>query len=273
MHNETSGNSYFEQMLEEDAFTYLIESSRPNVPSYELDINPVSLCGRILSIREQIAREFSRDLDVIADMSGTMLDTYYDNLKKKYRSSSASDNNDDYGQVDVKQSAKLLFLQFGVDHDMADSSDLKPSPLRSGNFDLLILLCTQEAIHRVLNGDGELATTSNDKSSNMQFLRNFYSNRIGTHFTGSNWYGRADDFMEELVATPPSVVQLQDEECGLIDPEGIVRSILTRREEVASEWLDLALDTPDLHSGMKRRQLNKLMGIDDTSMSENNSFQ
>jgi hypothetical protein len=253
-------DSYFEKLLDEESFTYLVQSTRSYVPTYELEINPASLCARIISVREQIAREFAKDLDVIADMSENMLETYFEGMKW---------DADAAERVDVGQ-ANLLFLQLGVGPDLQTGSDYKPSPLRSGNFDLLILMATQESIHRVLNDAAASEDITIDKSS-VQFLRNFYSQRLGTHFTGSNWYGRADGFLEELLATSPSVVQLQDEVSGLVDPVGVVRAILKEREQVSLEWLELALDVPQSHASIKRRQLNKLMGVDNY-MGEN-SFQ
>jgi hypothetical protein len=246
--------SYFERLLQEPGVTYLIESSRPLVPTYELDINPASLCSRLISVREQIAREFVRDLDVIADMSGNMMNSYYERMKEQ--------KGDDEGQVDFEHT-NLLFLEMSVDSDYA------PSPLRKGNFDLLVSLTTQESIHRVLNDGSAREDDSPDKSS-IQFLRNFYAQRIGSHFTGSNWYGRADNFLEELLSSPPRVVQLQDEQCGLVDPIRVVELILKEREKVALEWLELSLDVPKSHTDIKRWQLNKLMGYDTTA---DNSFQ
>lgn len=238
--------SYFEKLLKEPGVTYSIESSRPHVPDYELEINPASLCSRIISVREQISLEFAKDLDVIADMSGSMLQNYFDKVKTQM---------DGDQQVGVER-PNLLFLEIPVDNNLP-----KPSPLRKGNFDLLTLLTTQESIHRILNDASKDVNDFPDRSS-VQFLRNFYTQRIGTHFTGSTWYGRADDFLEELLTSNPCVTQLKDEECGLVDPIRVAELILNERERVALEWLEIALDVPMSHSQIKRWQLNRLMGID-----------
>mmetsp|Transcript_16418 Transcript_16418/g.47031 ORF Transcript_16418/g.47031 Transcript_16418/m.47031 type:complete len:404 (+) Transcript_16418:97-1308(+) len=224
-------DSYFEQLLQEDGVTYSIESSRPNVPSYELEINPASLCSRLISVREQIAKEFVNDLDVIAEMSAAMMQRYLDS----------------HGTGEMEDS-NLLFLEGDYEYT--------PSPLRKGNFDLLLTITTQEAIHRVLNDE---AFQQSDKSS-VLFLRNFYLNRIPTHFSGSNWYGKAEGFLSELLKSSPSVVQLQDEDCDLVDPLRVADLILIKREQVAEEWLELALDVPESHTDIKRMQFNRLMG-------------
>lgn len=236
--------SYFIKLLQEPGVTYSIESSRPYVPNYELEINPASLCSRLISVREQLAREFVNDLDVISEISGQMLPNYFEKVKQ-------GDEQAGIGRPN------LMFLDMSVHEDYA------PSSLRKGNFDLLVLLATQESIHRVLNDAANRADGSPDKSS-VQFLRNFYTQRLGSHFTGSNWYSRADDFLDELLKSPASVVQLQDEECGLVDPVRVVELILKEREELALEWLEIALDAPKSHTEIKRWQLNRLMGIDTT---------
>lgn len=230
-------DSYFEQLLQEEGFTYVIESTRPHVPSYELEINPASLCSRLISVREQIAREFVNDLDAIAEMSGAMMQRYLDSSRG----------------AGVMENPNLMFLENSV------HLDYSPSPLRKGNFDLLLTLTTQEAIHRILNDDETFTSQQSDKSSKL-FLRNFYAHRIGTHFTGSNWYGRAEDFLTELLMSSPTVMQLQDEDCDLVDPLRVADLVLKKREEVAEEWLEMALDAPESHTDIKRMQFNRLMG-------------
>jgi hypothetical protein len=232
-------DSFYEQLLQEEDVFYCIQSSSPYVPDYDLDINPASICSRIISVREQISREFVKDLDVIADMSGQMLESYWEKVKMQK-------NSDEQVQVDR---TNLLFLEFSPDRD----SDYMPSPLRKGNFDLLTLLTTQESIHRVLNNPELRADNS--------FLRNFYAKRIGTHFTGSGWYSRADDFLEELLRTPPSMIQVRDSETALVDPMRVVELLLEEREKVATDWIELAMAAPESHVEIKRWQLNRLMGI------------
>lgn len=219
---------YFEQLLQQPILEYTIESSRPHVPSYTLDIVPASLCSRLISVREQIAREFVNDLDAIAEFSLTVMETYY----RQQRQSNNNNNNDKLERM------PRYFLERN------DYEDYMPSPLRKGNFDLLLAITTQEAIHRTLN---RLCTNSNNNNKNrdkndddddyclvegspdsvsVQFLRNFYVQRIGSHFTGSNIYGWADDFLDELLQTlPRSVVQLQDSKSGLVDPERLLEMI------------------------------------------------
>eukprot|EP00980_Cylindrotheca_fusiformis_P027505 scaffold20791_cov137-Cylindrotheca_fusiformis.AAC.4 len=236
-------DSYFEKLLDEPDITYYVESNRPQVPDYELEIKPASVCSRLISVREQIAREFARDLDSIIDISKSFIHDYFEHKGKKETDQEGYRTN-------------LLFLDAIVDDDYL------PSPLRKGNFDLLILLVTQESIHRVLNSEDDTV----DRSS-FRFLRNYYAERIGSHFSGNNWYGRADEFLDELISTSPCVSQLQDEECDLVDPVRVAEYILRARERVALEWLEVALDAPNAHLEIKRLQLQRLMGNGEHSQS------
>lgn len=256
--------TYFSKLLQEPGETYIVESASPYVPDYDLDINPASLCARMVSVREQIAREFVRDLDVVQSMGGHTLQSYKENLQeqqqKRQENATAADDADDPG---IKiQRENLLFLDYNSNKD----SDYAPSPLRKGNFDLLCLLTTQESIHRVLNG-----YTSNSKSSGKQptdadkvahyFLRNFYQARRVSHFSGSQRYGRADDFLEELLSTAPSLITVHEGVTLMVDPNHVAEIVLKEREAVAQEWKEMAANAPQEHMEIKRLQLNLLMGI------------
>jgi hypothetical protein len=248
-------DSYFSKLLEQPMEIYIIESHSKYVPEYEMEIKPASLCARIVSVRDQIAREFTRDLDVIAAMGGHTLESYHESLLN--RRDQISNSNDDVAGVSNQVKLKrenLFFLEFNANVD----SDYAPSPLRKGNFDLLVLLSTQESIHRVLNDpdrqDGVEKVTN-------YYLRNFYAQRLVSHFSGAQRYGRADDFLEELLGTAPSVIQLSDGATTLIDTHSIAELILKEREVVASEWKELARNVPHEHMEIKRLQLNLLMGI------------
>jgi len=220
-------NSFFEQLLQEETVSYRVESTRSHVPSYDIEINPASLCSRLVSVREQLAREFVIDLDAIMEMSETMTTRYRDGKLEK---------------------PNLFFLESSVHEDYT------PSPLRKGNFDLLLTLTTQEAIHRILNSED-----SGPRKSTVTFLYDFYQQRIETHFTGSNWYGRAEDFLEQLLQTPPATIQIQEDDLALIDPMQVAELILTKREQVAEEWLELALDVGQSHTEIRRWQLSRLL--------------
>lgn len=260
--------SYFAKLLEQPIETTRIESSSRYIPSYDLEINPPRLCSRIISVREQVAMEFVKDLGVIERMGEMTLERYWESLRElRSRTESQAENegrNTSAAAVSLHdepvrfQRENLLFLEFSADDE---SSDEAPSPLRKGNFDLLVLLATQEAIHRFLNRERKSPA---DQASHY-FLRNFYWQRLDSHFTGSKRYGRADDFLEDLLQQAPRMIQVptgRDETVtSLIDPLSIAERILIEREQVARDWRESARNVPQAHMQIKRMQLNLLMGI------------
>jgi hypothetical protein len=96
---------------------------------------------------------------------------------------------------------------------------------------------------------------------------------------GSVPYGRADDFVEELLWQPPRLVRVPPSLAGdprqqqgrdplmsglfsyrLVDPLRLAEAILRQREVVAAEWRQAAVEAPFQHMSIKRMQLNLLMG-------------
>jgi hypothetical protein len=235
--------SYFKQLLEQPTETFVVESSAKYIPDYDLDIDPSSLCSRIISVREQISKEFVRDLQVISEMGGKTLEWYWESLKQKH---------DDDTKVTI-QRENLLFLELSADAN----SDLAPSPLRKGNFDLLVLLCTQESIHRVLQHE---ARQDGPERATNEFLRAFYQDRMH-YFRGPQNYGRADDFVEELLSATPRMITIAEGVTHLIDPTRIAEVLLNQRKEVALEWKQVAADSPKEHMEIQRMRLNRIMGV------------
>jgi hypothetical protein len=245
--------SYFLDLLQEKKEVWTIQSTKAHIPTYDLEINPPSLCGRMISVREQIAKEWAKDLGVIASMSRRVMESYFEKLRQQSDGGHPAD-----GAIHIERQAiqDLLFLEWSPD----EGSDLAPSPLRQGNFDLLVLMTTQEAIHRVLNKKEQIEAPSD--AASCHFLETFYSERLPTHFIGGQRYGRSDEFLEELLSTPPSMITLDSERSAFIDPMRVTEMILTEREGVALEWQAISRGSPDEHFGIRRIMLNKLMGID-----------
>jgi hypothetical protein len=245
-------DSYFQTLLEQPKKEYLIESGLKYIPDYEMEINPPSLCTRMISVREQIAREFVHDLKILSHMGDDFMAAYWDGIK----------NGNDGDPLRTGISAELLFLD--------DERDYAPSPLRKGNFDLIALMATQESIHRLLNndpkgeggGEEESLTQQSLSKSNRQYLSHFYLQRLVSHFTNRQPYGQWTKFLLELLQSSPTVSMSAD---SIVDPTRIVEQILTVRQAVALEWRVRAMEVPDLHVTIKRLQLDLLMKSYDTS--------
>eukprot|EP00531_Pseudo-nitzschia_arenysensis_P005077 CAMPEP_0116123338 /NCGR_PEP_ID=MMETSP0329-20121206/4695_1 /TAXON_ID=697910 /ORGANISM="Pseudo-nitzschia arenysensis, Strain B593" /LENGTH=267 /DNA_ID=CAMNT_0003617247 /DNA_START=277 /DNA_END=1077 /DNA_ORIENTATION=+ len=73
--------NYFESMLEQPTDVWVIASDQPHIPDYTWEIDPNSLCSRILSVREQLSKEFAKDLQAVSDMGGQTFDWYWERLK------------------------------------------------------------------------------------------------------------------------------------------------------------------------------------------------
>lgn len=129
------------------------------------------------------------------------------------------------------------------------------SPYRKGNFDLLILLMTQESVHRVLRDYREARS---EREVSFAWLREFYVQRVTSHFDGDQKYGRADDFVDELLLSSPAMREV-DGKVELVDPQRVAEEILSKRSEVAQEWKDIATTIPEEHTELRKALFAKQM--------------
>lgn len=216
---------------------------------FNIDIDPVSLTSRILSVREQIANEWVTDLDVLAAANEGILESYF-KIAKEERS-----KKDD----ELAASPQSAFERTAVNilGDNINFQSSANSPFRKGNFDLLYNLCTQASIHRVLR---EYREEGDAKKVPFAWLRDFYSDRVTEYFDGNQSYGRADDFIEELLLSSPSVVYTDNRKAGLVDPMGLAEEIIQKRREIVVEWKELMASVPQDHTdGIRRILLEKQM--------------
>mmetsp|Transcript_7582 Transcript_7582/g.10985 ORF Transcript_7582/g.10985 Transcript_7582/m.10985 type:complete len:481 (+) Transcript_7582:58-1500(+) len=267
-------DSYFLSLLKERSVTFVVESDVKHIKDYDLDINPASLCSRILSVRSQIMGEWYRDLNVIITMGGRTMESYWDNIREA-RESRKKDADDDTEDISKRNDStdnnmdvavgitreSLFFLEF----DATAMTDTPPSPLRKGNFDLLVLMSTQEAIHRVLNKMDQECEVNDENfcESTRDYLKSFYSMRILSHFSGNQKYGRAEDFLEELLMSSPKIMEDEkNNKAVLIDPLNIAERILKERTRVAFEWQEITQENSEELTEIRRQQMNCMMGID-----------
>jgi hypothetical protein len=292
---------------------------------FEIDIDPPSLVARIVSVRDQIADEWTADLATLIKANDMILDSYHamqgaqreeeaanqgDSSKNKLKSTEegktvvpvalddVDDDEDDDDEEEENDDDEDECVKYGdgtddcVDGDSlavpysgnayeetSKDKSLKPkaydrtpmlilgnnivqdgrpsSPYRKGSFDLLGLLATQESIHRVLR---KYKHSGDERDVSYQWLRQFYVSRVTTFFDGSQEYGRADDFLEELLLTAPSMREM-DGKLGLIDPMRIAEDIIATRTEVAQEWRGIVTNVPTVdHAELRKYVLAIRMG-------------
>ena len=256
---------------------------------FEIDIEPPSLVTRILSVRQQIAQEWVTDLQTLQTVNGQILASYHartsqmrDEEECAADSSSgggptATTTNEDCGPADTmhirEQSGGAAFdrnagyyMVNKITEEM-ETSGRTSSHLRQGNFDLLALLATQEALHRVLRDYQE---AGEERSVSHKWLKQFYTDRLRKYFDGDGEWHRADDFLQELLSTPPSTVELSGStsgggaaqaQIGLVDPLRIAQDLLEARARVINEWQAIMRDeVPRDHMELQKSILAVRMG-------------
>lgn len=234
-----------------------------------ISIDPVNLANRILSVREQIAKEWCMDLDVLMQANDEILDSFFHRVKSDIPSVSGGMN-----PTPTEAFDKTAFFKMD---SISRASHTLSSPLRRANFDLMYNLCTQAAIHRILRAhkkECEHRNKYNNKKSggiqdsslftskdwNILFLKQFYMDRVEEYFDGNLEYGQADSFMDELLQTSPRIMSFSNlfgvvsggttsttsgsssssssttTISGLIDPVGAAELIIEMRNVVAKDW-------------------------------------
>lgn len=267
----------------------IYQSLEKRFVEFRIDIDPVSIVSRIVSVREQIAREWCDDLQTMRMANEMILASYHDThlsarddeewFEMSSRDKSNLEGRDEQNSYPLNEDVEYLIQKRSSAFDRNVTNILltnslsfteqASSPLRQGNFDLLCLLVTQESIHRVLQEYAERGSRQ-DQSVSHEWFRNFYYARISTYFDGPQKYGRADDFIEELLREPPKVSPIpssivghsgqRNTQMGLIDPLRIAEDLIRMRTRVTKDWQDIVQQVPLDHMTLRRELLNQQMG-------------
>jgi hypothetical protein len=154
-----------------------------------------------------------------------------------------------------------------LEQSMNDGDAQPSSYLRQGNFDLLMLLATQEAVHRTLR---MYQQAGEERAVSCTWLQSFYTERLRTYFDGNGEWHRADSFLDELLTRPPSMVELSQSsssqsssqvQIGLVDPLRIVTDILQARAKVVDDWQSIMQnEVPSDHMELQKSILAVRMG-------------
>ena len=243
---------------------------------FHVDIDPPSLVTRIMSVREQLSTEWMLDLQTILDTNDDVLTKYQEHRENEQQATDNMEESDATAKAKQelekliskpdkdheRPQEKLVFDQSAMMNFLSVTQGAESSPLRKKSFDLLILLCTQESIHRVLQDYAK-----EDKAKSLEFLGDFYGDRVGEFFDGPQTLGRADDFLQELALEPPEIQEKSGGKVSFLDPLVIVEDIIRERSEVVREWKTLLSYTTDDHTDLHRMLL--IRQIDETIKQEN----
>eukprot|EP00804_Cyclotella_cryptica_P012736 CCRYP_019209-RB/>CCRYP_019209-RB protein AED:0.10 eAED:0.10 QI:0/0.5/0.33/1/1/0.66/3/272/356 len=218
---------------------------------FPIDIHPTSLVQRLLPVREQLSSEFERDLEIVQIVDGMIMESYFHRLRDGRTSQTPMDTTFERISVNILSN----FTEF--------QGSGSSSPFRKGNFDLLYSLCTQASTHRLLR---ELQSSSPDDVS-FRWLKRFYTERVSEYFDGDQPFGRADDFIDALLRSPPSFMELSDRKSvGLTDPLRLAERIIAIRSETAEEWKNAMREVKEDHLQLNDILIRVMLGkvIDDS---------
>ena len=228
----------------------------------------------MLSVRDKISREFVQDLDLLIAANQDILTSYHQKCldarkdEEECALTKEGESDDEYKYEPLQTESVSGDFNFGqrtVQTFERDSvymlnnhpnfNDPESTLLRSTSFDLLFLLSTQESIHRLLTS---YKMAGEEKEVSFAWLLDFYTNSLEKYFDGNQSFGRADDFLDDLLLTPPSLKTIGDT-MGFIDPLSIVEDIINVREEVAEEWKSLLSLTAKDHDKLRQEIFVKQM--------------
>jgi len=198
-----------------------------------------------------------------------------ENLKGEIKKKSSNDDDCKTSSVESFRQSSLDSIQSSDEksyHDTSNQSfertaiymlnnhpafdDIESSALRKSNFDLLFLLSTQEAVHRTLKTYMKIGEK---QKTSFLWLRNFYTSRLEKYFDGNQRYGSSDDFLDDLLRSPPTVQTISEGVPGFVDPMLITEDIINARIQVVAEWKRLLDTVQDEHKGIKNQIFVKQM--------------
>jgi hypothetical protein len=191
------------------------------------------------------------DLDVVIMANDMILDSYFDKVRSLREADQGGRQGEAVGAMEVAFERTAVNLM----DDQSRFATTASSPFRRSNFDLLYTLCTQAAIHRILR---KYIAADEEHDVAFTFLKGFYTERAVDFFDGYLSFGRADEFVDELLQTSPYLLTTEDgRRTGLIDPMGAAESIIRMRNKVATEWKESMREVPDAHIRLKQAILSK----------------
>jgi len=208
---------------------------------------------------ETVKGNSSDDLDLLLKAFGNpdaKKDALSDNINSSSslceRLSSSNSNTDNKGEEKRIFDRNILFSW----SQSLCSPNRSSSPYRKANFDLLLLLATQESIHRVLNSYKE---DDEVRPETFEWLLDFYKNHVKDHFDGHQTYARSEDFLEKMLTSPRTLIETENEILAWVDPACVAKDIIRERSEVALDWMRISETISDEHTDLRRLLFTNLV--------------
>jgi hypothetical protein len=189
---------------------------------FTIDIDPIRLTNRILSVREQIAKEWIHDLNSISTTTTTTAtnnttttttttttqslmksySNYYDYYHHHTEQQQQQQGTQQQGTQQQQEQQQVRLERTSLESILNNQTSFvqtgaSSSPFRKGNLDLLYNLCTQASIHRLLQSMKDQVET-NEKGNNNRSNQQQQQEQQQRTTTTYEWFR---DFYSTRVAT------------------------------------------------------------------------
>lgn len=212
---------------------------------FAINIQPASLVQRLLPVRQQLSMEFEKDLDIVQTVDGMIMDSYFSRIKSESMLDSST------------QPSRFERISVHILTNNTSFHGSESSPLRKGNFDLLYSLCTHASAHELLR---QLRDDSRDGVT-FEWFKKFYEEHISEYFDGDQPFGRADDFIDALLCTPPSFIELPGKRSPeIVDPLALAERMISIRSEISEEWKYQMQEVKNDHAWLNDKLVRAMLG-------------
>lgn len=228
---------------------------------------------RIISVREQISKEWKDDLATLVRTNDRILDEYEEKQRvAEMQAMKEDEEEDDDEEEEVEKGTYLQDMASpyrasqeeggkSVEYDRnamvyltnsISTQGQAASPFRRSNFDLLLLLCTQESARRVLS-EYKDDTEDEFRKEKYNLLNSFHKKHAKKYFDGHDYsFGRGDQFLEAFLMESPIARTTESGSLALIHPVAIMEDLLRLRSTIAQEWKSIVDTIPDEHLNLRR---------------------
>mmetsp|Transcript_15974 Transcript_15974/g.33127 ORF Transcript_15974/g.33127 Transcript_15974/m.33127 type:complete len:481 (-) Transcript_15974:2680-4122(-) len=277
--NKNANDEKTQQSTETSKNPYLEEA----ITEYEFSVDPPALVRRILQVREQISKEWVEDLDMLTKLNDEITEFLEEH------NAAAKEDEDDEEDDDENVTTQSKDEDYGDSgemdhflkslHNNGDTDKIKrqtafdrnilsswtqllwnpnhgSSHYRKSSFDLLMLLATQESVHRVLKSYKE---DNEVRPETHEWLLEHYKDNVSKYFDGHQTRGRSEDFLEEMMNSPRTLIETNSEFLAWTDPAMVVEDIVRERSEVALDWMKIAETISEEHTDLRRMLFSNLV--------------
>jgi hypothetical protein len=196
---------------------------KPKPTIYTDTISPSTIGQNLLRIREQLAKEWEQDLQLLPLCNAEL---------RRHHSEEV-----------VNVSDAVENLQYQIVPGSIEGEDGAESPLRSANFDLLKTAVTHAALWRLQK---ELDVEPTQKHA-AEWLA-LFAREHGSAFRGGAYGLRAGrEFLLKMMDQPVKVSKSLGGKPRFVDPLSMAERLMDLREELALEWSEAMQHVPAEH--------------------------